>query len=218
MRVNSVVPSAWFSTVPRYRPSVEVQPGEVGLAFIYFGPDSALPPADAEYEFTVNTSASNQDFYNTAPLKGTEAARHVMPSWAQPSTPPGSPSRARSPFQSIASTETLCSASTEHSLSRMVLQHQTHRSRSQFRSMVRVVQFYRWRGGVLRPVTAIESQRRQETAAKMSGPPAGPAPGRPHRIPAALSSYSRTSHSRRVVMFGSPSIRSCRRPGPAGCR
>ena len=140
-RVNSVVPSAWFSTVPRYRPSVEVQPGEVGLAFIYFGPDSALPPADAEYEFTVNTSASNQDFYNTAPLKGTEAARHVMPSWAQPSTPPGSPSRARSPFQSIASTETLCSASTEHSLSRMVLQHQTHRSRSQFRSMVRVVQF-----------------------------------------------------------------------------
>jgi hypothetical protein len=73
-RVNSVVPSEWFSTVPRYRPSVEVQPGEVGLAFIYFGPDSALPPADAEYEFTVNTSASNQDFYNTAPLKGTEAS------------------------------------------------------------------------------------------------------------------------------------------------
>jgi hypothetical protein len=52
----------------------QVQPGEVGLAFIYFGPDSALPPADAEYEFTVNTSASNQDFYNTAPLKSTEAS------------------------------------------------------------------------------------------------------------------------------------------------
>ena len=148
MRVNSVVPSAWFSTVPRYRPSVEVQPGEVGLAFIYFGPDSALPPADAEYEFTVNTSASNQDFYNTAPLKSTEASASGDAIVGAAVNATGKSRRgARSPFRSIASTETLCSASTEHSLSRMVLQHQTHRSRSQFRSMVRVVQFYRWRGG-----------------------------------------------------------------------
>lgn len=51
----------------------QVKPGEVGLAFIYFGNGSKLPPANAEYEFTVNTTAADQDFYNTAPLKVTEA-------------------------------------------------------------------------------------------------------------------------------------------------
>jgi hypothetical protein len=51
----------------------QVKPGEVGLAFIFFGGSSEAPPANAEYEFTVNTSPANHDFYNTAPLKVTEA-------------------------------------------------------------------------------------------------------------------------------------------------
>lgn len=55
-------------TIPK-----QVKPGEVGLGFIYFDGSATLPPADAEYEFTVNTSPANQDFYNTAPLKVTEA-------------------------------------------------------------------------------------------------------------------------------------------------
>ncbi|HEV7851763.1 MAG TPA: hypothetical protein VGP27_10430 [Mycobacterium sp.] len=51
----------------------QVKPGEVGLAFIYFDGTAKLPPADAEYEFTVTTSPADQDGYNTAPLKVTEA-------------------------------------------------------------------------------------------------------------------------------------------------
>lgn len=51
----------------------QVKPGEVGLAFIYFDGTAKLPPADAEYEFTVKTSPADQDGYNTAPLKVTEA-------------------------------------------------------------------------------------------------------------------------------------------------
>jgi hypothetical protein len=51
----------------------QVQPGEIGLAFIYFGNGSKLSPADAEYEFTANTMAADQTPYNTAPLKVTEA-------------------------------------------------------------------------------------------------------------------------------------------------
>lgn len=51
----------------------QVKPGEIGLAFIYFAHGSTPPPADAQYEFTVNTSELDQDAYNTAPLKVTEA-------------------------------------------------------------------------------------------------------------------------------------------------
>lgn len=51
----------------------QVKPGEIGLAFIYFGNGSPPLPADAQYEFTVNTSKLDQDSYNTAPLKVTEA-------------------------------------------------------------------------------------------------------------------------------------------------
>lgn len=51
----------------------QVKPGEIGLAFIYFDGTSKLPPPDADYSFTVNTSPANQDSYNTAPLKVTEA-------------------------------------------------------------------------------------------------------------------------------------------------
>lgn len=51
----------------------QVQPGEVGLGFIYFGPGEPVPPADAEYTFKVKTSAADQNPYNTAALKATEA-------------------------------------------------------------------------------------------------------------------------------------------------
>jgi len=50
----------------------QVQPGEVGLAYIYFD-NSAAIPADAEYEFTVSTLPIDTSSYNTAPLKVTEA-------------------------------------------------------------------------------------------------------------------------------------------------
>lgn len=51
----------------------QVQPGETGLSFIYFEINSAHPPVDADYEFTVNTSTADQTSYNTAPLKVIEA-------------------------------------------------------------------------------------------------------------------------------------------------
>lgn len=51
----------------------QVKPGEVGLAFIYFGNGAKIPPPDAEYQFTVKTSKADQDAFNTAPLKVTEA-------------------------------------------------------------------------------------------------------------------------------------------------
>lgn len=51
----------------------QIEPGEIGLAFIFFDGSAKLPPADAEYEFTVKTSEADQDSYNTAPLKVTEA-------------------------------------------------------------------------------------------------------------------------------------------------
>jgi hypothetical protein len=51
----------------------QVKPGEVGLAFIFFDGQSKLPPADAQYQFTVKTSPANQNGYNTAPLGVTEA-------------------------------------------------------------------------------------------------------------------------------------------------
>jgi hypothetical protein len=50
----------------------QIRPGEIGLACIYFQLNSKLPPDDAQYEFTVNTSPANQSSYNTAPLKVTE--------------------------------------------------------------------------------------------------------------------------------------------------
>ena len=50
----------------------QVQPGEVGLAYIYFD-NSAEVTDDAEYEFTVSTSPVDTSSYNTAPFKVTEA-------------------------------------------------------------------------------------------------------------------------------------------------
>ncbi|MGC5224729.1 hypothetical protein ACPW96_19360 [Micromonospora sp. DT81.3] len=50
----------------------QVQPGEIGLAYIYFENGETIPE-DAEYEFTVSTSPADTSPYNTAPLKVTEA-------------------------------------------------------------------------------------------------------------------------------------------------
>lgn len=50
----------------------QVQPGEVGLAYIYFDNAEAIA-ADAEYEFSAETSPADTSSYNTAPIKVTEA-------------------------------------------------------------------------------------------------------------------------------------------------
>jgi hypothetical protein len=50
----------------------QVQPGEVGLAYIYFDNAKAIPK-NAEYEFTVSISPVDTSSFNTAPLKVTEA-------------------------------------------------------------------------------------------------------------------------------------------------
>jgi hypothetical protein len=50
----------------------QVQPGEAGLAYIYFENGETIPD-DAEYEFTVSTSPADTSPYNTAPFKVTEA-------------------------------------------------------------------------------------------------------------------------------------------------
>jgi len=49
----------------------QVQPGEVGLAYIYFD-NSAAVDDGAEYEFTVSSSPVDTSSYNTAPFKVTE--------------------------------------------------------------------------------------------------------------------------------------------------
>ncbi len=51
---------------------VQVQPGEVGLSYIYFD-NAASIPDDATYDFQVSTSPADTSFYNTAPLKVSEA-------------------------------------------------------------------------------------------------------------------------------------------------
>jgi hypothetical protein len=50
-----------------------LQPGEVGLAFIYFEIGSALPPADAAYSFQTDSQPADTSSFNIAPLKITEA-------------------------------------------------------------------------------------------------------------------------------------------------
>lgn len=48
-----------------------IQPGEVGLAYIYFDNGEVIPD-DAEYEFSASTSAADTSPYNTAAIKVTE--------------------------------------------------------------------------------------------------------------------------------------------------
>jgi len=50
----------------------QVAPGEVGLAYIYFENGDSIPEG-AEYEFEVETSPADMSFYNSAPLRVTEA-------------------------------------------------------------------------------------------------------------------------------------------------
>lgn len=49
----------------------QVQPGEVGLSYIYFENADAIP-AKSEYEFSASSSKADTSSYNTAPLKVTE--------------------------------------------------------------------------------------------------------------------------------------------------
>jgi hypothetical protein len=50
----------------------QIQPGEVGLAYIYFDNADAFPDG-VEYEFAAQTMPADQSFYNTADLTVTEA-------------------------------------------------------------------------------------------------------------------------------------------------
>lgn len=50
----------------------QVQPGEVGLAYIYFENGEAIPEG-TEYEFSAQTSSTDPTPYNTAPFTVTEA-------------------------------------------------------------------------------------------------------------------------------------------------
>lgn len=51
----------------------QIQPGEVGLAYIYFDNGETIPAEGVEYEFNVETSAADTAFYNTAPMTVTES-------------------------------------------------------------------------------------------------------------------------------------------------
>lgn len=51
----------------------EVQPGEIGLAFILFGSGAKIPPGHVDYVLTVKTSPVNKAAMSRAPLKVTEA-------------------------------------------------------------------------------------------------------------------------------------------------
>ena len=48
----------------------QVQPGEVGLAFIYFEDSKSMADTGLEYEFTAETMPADTSSYNTAPLNG----------------------------------------------------------------------------------------------------------------------------------------------------
>ncbi|MCL2482646.1 MAG: hypothetical protein FWF43_04355 [Propionibacteriaceae bacterium] len=51
----------------------QLQPGEVGLAFISFGADTATPGPDATYTFSANTSPADTSSLNTGSLTVTTA-------------------------------------------------------------------------------------------------------------------------------------------------
>lgn len=51
----------------------QVQPGEVGLGFIYFEDEKSMPDKGLKYEFTAKTSPADTSSYNTAPLTVGEA-------------------------------------------------------------------------------------------------------------------------------------------------
>jgi hypothetical protein len=51
----------------------QVQPGEVGFAFIYFEDSKSMADTGLKYEFTAETSPADTSSYNTAPLTVGEA-------------------------------------------------------------------------------------------------------------------------------------------------
>lgn len=52
----------------------QVQPGEVGLAYIFFENGETIPAEGVEYEFSVQTSPADTEFFNTAPMTVTESS------------------------------------------------------------------------------------------------------------------------------------------------
>ncbi len=52
----------------------QLPPGAVGLAYINFGLGTKAPPANAKYEFSVQTVPADKSSYNTASLKVTKAS------------------------------------------------------------------------------------------------------------------------------------------------
>lgn len=53
----------------------QLQPGEVGLAYIYFETAKSMPNTGVKYEFTTDTAPADTSTYNTAPLTVGEANR-----------------------------------------------------------------------------------------------------------------------------------------------
>lgn len=51
----------------------QVQPGEIGLGYIYFDDSTSMPDTGLKYEFTAETLPADTSSYNTAPLKVSEA-------------------------------------------------------------------------------------------------------------------------------------------------
>lgn len=51
----------------------QVQPGEVGFAFIYFEDSKSMPDKGLAFEFTTETMPADDSSYNTAPVKVKEA-------------------------------------------------------------------------------------------------------------------------------------------------
>ena len=51
----------------------QVQPGEIGFAFIYFEDSTSMADTGLKYEFTAETSPADTSSYNTAPLTVGEA-------------------------------------------------------------------------------------------------------------------------------------------------
>lgn len=54
----------------------QVQPGEIGFAYIYFSDASSFPDTGVTYEFTVTNSPADKSPYNTAPLTVSQSSNN----------------------------------------------------------------------------------------------------------------------------------------------
>lgn len=54
----------------------QVQPGEIGFAFLYFDDSTSLKATGLKYEFSAETSPADKSSYNTAPLKVNESSNN----------------------------------------------------------------------------------------------------------------------------------------------